>query len=175
MDHDDGRCDAYATAEALKAAGVTLRLHPDGTRLVLPKGQSSLITEGLRRALRENHASLLRSELVREAIRLLQDRLDEAGIDAGSPEGAAVHRATLNTSRVDNLWKNGDLDAFKEALEEMFAPGHEAIDRLLLPAAQEAARDGDQAPRPEGIGGAEPADDPKLFADESPIRRWGAA
>lgn len=149
MDHD-ARWDAFATKRALREAGVTPRLHPDGTRLVLQKGQASLLTEEIRDALRANHDELLRDELARTEMGLLQDRLDQAGIEADSAEGYAVHGATLETERFDNVWKDGDLETFKEILKATFSPGHEVLDTILSTRtpAREAARPADHEGEP---------------------------
>ena len=74
---DPRNWSSHQTLHALREAGITPKVHPEGNRLALPKGQRALLTQDLRAALKANHTELLRGELFRDAIRTLVARVDE--------------------------------------------------------------------------------------------------
>ena len=167
---DPGNWTSHRTLRALREAGVTPKVHPDGDRLALPKGQRKLLTEALRAALKANHDDLLRGELFRAAIRTLVVRLDEEGLGHHHPTRDAVYQALGENGtekRLNDAWADGHLDGFKEALEAWASPAYRALEAALL------SGGGDEPGEP--AVPAVPADDePELFAAE-PSRSMGAA
>ena len=158
------------TLHALRGAGITPKVHPDGDRLALPKGQRKLLTEALRTALKANHADLLRGKLFRDAIRTLVARVDEKGLDPDHPIRDAVYQALGENGtekRLNDAWADGHLDGFKEALEAWASPAYRALEAALLPG-------GDDAPGEPAVPDVPADDEPALFAAE-PSRSKGAA
>ncbi|MDP9480481.1 MAG: hypothetical protein M3R38_33270 [Actinomycetota bacterium] len=158
----------HQTMRALREAGITPKVHPEGDRLVLPKGQRALLTEELRAALKANHADLLRGEFFREEIRALVKRLEERGLGDHHPARDAACRALGEDGteeRLNDAWAGGRLDHFKATLAAWASPAYRALEAASLPEdATDSGGDRDV-----------PADDePALFGAEPP-RSMGAA
>ena len=160
---------SHRTLRALREAGVAPKVHPDGDRLALPKGQRKLLTEDLRAALKANHADLLRGELFRDAIRTLVARVDEEGLDHHPTRDAVYQALGKNGSekRLNDAWADGHLDGFKEALEAWTSPAYRTLEAALLPG-------GGGAPGEPAVPAVPADDEPALFAAE-PSRSIGAA
>jgi hypothetical protein len=169
---DPRNWSSYRTLHALREAGITPKVHPDGDRLALPKGQREILTEGLRAALKANHADLLRGELFRDAVRTLIARLEEAGLGDDHPARDAVYGALGESGaeeRLNDAWTDGRLGDFKAALEAWASPAYRALEAASLSAHKAAAA------RPPAPGTpAHDDDEPALFTDES-SRSMGAA
>lgn len=167
---DPRNWSSHQTLHALREAGITPKVHPEGNRLALPKGQRALLTQDLRAALKANHTELLRGELFRDAIRTLVARVDEEGLGYHHPTRDAVYRALGENGteeRLNDAWADGNLDDFKEALEAWASPAYRALEAALLPGRDEASAE-------PAIPAAPPDDEPALFAAE-PSRSMGAA
>lgn len=163
----------HRTLHALREAGITPRVHPDGDRLVLPKGQRNLLTEDLRAALKANHQDLLRGELFRDAIRTLVARLEEDGFGEDHPVRDAAYRALGEggaEERLNDAWNGGRLGYFKKMLAAWASPAYRTMEAASL-----AERDDKDPARPAVPNApANEDDEPALFDEERP-RSVGAA
>ncbi len=170
---DPRNWNSHQTLHALREAGITPRVHPDGDRLVLPKGQRKLLTEDLRAALKANHQDLLRGELFRDTIRALIARLEADGFGDDDPARDAVYRALGEEGteeRLNDAWAGGSLDYFKQTLAAWALPAYRALEAASPTEPDEASAQPPAAP----YAPAAADDEPSLFADER-HRSIGAA
>ncbi len=164
----------YRTLHALREAGITPKVHPDGDRLALPKGQGALLTEDLRAALKANHADLLRGALFLVAVSALIARLEHEGLGDEHPAREAAYRALGEDGaeeRADDAWTDGDLDDFKAALAAWASPAYRALEAALGEQRRHAAA----RPAPPAVPAHPDSDERALFTDGRSRRHMGAA
>ena len=127
--------DATQTYFVLREAGIELRLSED--RLLLHAHPAERLTAHLSAALADNHAMLVKQELLKEVLRFVAERL---GKRDGNPEGdytpsPATRKAfeimADNQEFIADAMDEYSLDGFKQTLRDYTRSALEAYDNAL--------------------------------------------
>ena len=146
--------DATQTYFALREAGIELRLSED--RLLLHAHPAERLTAHLSAALADNHAMLVKQELLKEVLRFVAERLRKRD---GNPEGdytpspatrVAFEIMAANQEFIADAMEEYSLDGFKQTLRDYTRSAIEAYDNARRrlqdePQQQDSVRDPDYA------------------------------
>ena len=124
--------DATQTYFALREAGIELRLSED--RLLLHADPAERLTTHMSAALADNHAMLVKQELLKEVLRFVAERLRKRD---GNPEGdytpspatrVAFEIMAANQEFIADAMDEYSLDGFKQTLRDYTRSALEAYD-----------------------------------------------
>jgi hypothetical protein len=134
---EEQKMDLYELTHALNwTYGVRLTLNAEKTRAGLTREDAARVPPEIKRAIREHHDELLRTELFKDAHMRLQRWM--TGKHGAAPDGplvAAARRALGEDEaiyeRLNEAWFTDDLDEFKEALAAYMRPAAVAFKKAL--------------------------------------------
>lgn len=129
--------DILELKAGLRARGIDLHLRPCGTRLAVLKKDTPLLSEELKEGIRRHHPELLMTQLYARAAAAFREHATETlGLDPAGPAYRAAITASVPEDlyeRANDAWLSGDLETFKEALENLYSPRYAALYQAVHP------------------------------------------